>query len=205
MLAPRLSEGKVRIVTKTNIVEEILGTYRMCEHSGNSRENHGLSRRNFTSLALGAAGLAAFPLAARAAEIEALCICCIDYRLVNNAVTFFDKEQHLLHSYDIVALAGASLAAVGPAFPSSNAAFWDHVSIAQQLHHIKRIVVLDHRDCGAYKVQYGAQFAGGGDAELEQHRGIMKLAKAEFERRKIVLPVEFYLMGLNGRAEHVVV
>jgi len=171
----------------------------------NSEGCRHLSRRNFGSLALGLAGLAALPLAARAAEIDALCVCCIDYRLVDNAVAFFDKEQHLLHSYDLVALAGASLAAVGPAFPTSNPAFWDHVSIARQLHHIKRVVVLDHRDCGAYKVQYGSQYAGSGDAELEQHRGIMKLAKAEFERRKIDLPVEFYLMGLNGMAERVVV
>jgi len=177
----------------------------MCETFGNHSGNHGLSRRSFTSLALGAAGLAAFPLAARGAEIEALCVCCIDYRLVDNAVAFFDKEQHLLHSYDLVALAGGSLAAVGPAFPASDAAFWDHVSIARQLHHIKRVVVLDHRDCGAYKVQYGSLYAGSGEPELEQHRGVMKLAKAEFERRKIDLPVEFYLMGLNGMAERVAV
>jgi hypothetical protein len=176
----------------------------MCEHFENHRERRGISRRNFASLALGAAGVAAFPLAARAAEIEALCVCCIDYRLVDNAVHFFDEEQHLSHSYDLVALAGASLAAVGPAFPTSGGAFWDHVAIAQHLHHIKRVVVLDHRDCGAYKVQFGSQFAPSGEAELEQHRTVMKLAKAEFERRKIGLPVEYYLMGLNGKAERVV-
>ena len=176
----------------------------MCEHFENRGRNRGLTRRNFASLALGAAGAATLSIPARAAEIEALCICCIDYRLVDNAVHFFDDEQKLSHSFDLVALAGASLAAVAPAFPTSGAAFWDHVAIAQQLHHIKRVVVLDHRDCGAYKVQFGSQFAPSGEAELEQHRDVMKLAKAEFERRKIGLPVEFYLMGLNGKAERVV-
>jgi carbonic anhydrase len=176
----------------------------MCEHSENHDGKRGLSRRNFASLALGAASLAAFPMAARGSEIEALCVCCIDYRLVDNAVHFFDVDQRLSHNFDLVALAGGSLAAVAPAFPSSGAAFWDHVAIAQQLHHIKRVVVLDHRDCGAYKVQFGSQFAGSGEPELEQHRGVMKLAKAEFERRKIALPVEYYLMGLNGKAERVV-
>jgi len=176
----------------------------MCEHFENSGGKRGLSRRNFALLALGAAGAAALPPAARAAEIDALCVCCIDYRLVDSAINFFDAEQHLSHSYDLVALAGGSLAAVAPAFPTSGGAFWDHVAIAQQLHHIKRVVVLDHRDCGAYKVQFGSQFAPSGEPELEQHREVMKLAKAEFERRKIGLPVEFYLMGLNGKAERVV-
>jgi hypothetical protein len=168
-------------------------------------QKHGLNRRDFGIAGLSALALGALPRTAGAAEIEALCICCIDYRLVDNAVHFFDVTRKLSHSYDIVALAGASLAAVAPAFPSSNAAFWDHVAIARQLHHIRRVVVLDHRDCGAYKVQFGSQYAGSGEPELEQHRNIMKLTKAEFERRKIDLPLEFYLMGLNGNAEQVVV
>ena len=149
-------------------------------------------------------GLGAIPFAARAAaSIEALAVMCIDYRLVDNAVNFFDYQRALRGQYDLVALAGASLAAVGPAFPASNAAFWDHVSIAQQLHNIKRVVILDHRDCGAYKVQYGSYYAGGGTPELDQHRQIMRLVAAEFERRKFALPVEFYLMAVDGTVERV--
>ena len=58
--------------------------------------------------------------------------------------------------------------------------------------------MLDHRDCGAYKVQFGSRYAPEGAAELEQHRGVMKLVAAEFERRKIDLPLEFHLMALDG-------
>ncbi|HTT85618.1 MAG TPA: carbonic anhydrase [Rhizomicrobium sp.] len=163
-----------------------------------------MSRRGFAASSL--VGLSALPFVAHAAaNIEALAIMCIDYRLVDSAVSFFDDKRNLRKQFDLVALAGASLAAVAPAFPASNAAFWDHVSIAQQLHNIKRVVMLDHRDCGAYKVQFGSHYADGGTAELEQHRGIMKLTAAEFERRKINLPLEFYLMAVDGTTERVTV
>ena len=83
--------------------------------------------------------------------MTALAITCIDYRLVDDAVRFFDAKK-MTNDYDQVSLAGASLAAVSDKFPSSNAAFWDHIAIAKQLHSIKKVVLLDHRDCGAYKV-----------------------------------------------------
>jgi hypothetical protein len=178
----------------------------MCtSHHSSGLHSSAISRRGFGALALAGAGVALLPLRARAADIEALAIMCIDYRLVDDAVRFFDSDRHLSRQYDLVALAGASLAAVAPAFPSSGAAFWDHVAIARQLHNIKRVVVLDHRQCGAYKVQFGSQYVEGGAAELEQHRGVMKLAKAEFERRKIDLGLEFHLMALDGTVEPVAV
>src|SRR6478672_10014383 len=71
------------------------------------------------------------------------------------------------------ARAGASLAAVSPKFPSSNAAFWDHVGIAKQLHHIKKVIVVDHRDCGAYKVAFGKEYKGERVAETAQHKTVM--------------------------------
>ena len=163
-----------------------------------------ITRRGFAASTIG--GLSLLPFVAHAAaNIEALAIMCIDYRLVDDAVRFFGDKRHLRKEYDLVALAGASLAAVAPAFPASNAAFWDHISIAQQLHNIKRVVMLDHRQCGAYKVQFGSHYAEGGAVELEQHREIMRLVAAEFERRKINLALEFNLMAVDGTVEPVAV
>jgi hypothetical protein len=116
---------------------------------------------------------------------------------VDRAIQFFDTKVGV-KEYDLVALAGASLAAVGPAFPGSNAAFWDHIGIAKSLHNIKKVVILDHRECGAYGVQYGTLYAGAGQPEFDQHQQIMKLVKGEAERRKVGLPFEFYLMPADG-------
>lgn len=153
---------------------------------------------------LAAGGLALLPGKAFAGHAEALALTCIDYRLVDDAVHFFDGH-HLTNEYDQVSLAGASLAAVSPKFPSSNAAFWDHVEIAKTLHHIKKVVVLDHRDCGAYKVAFAEKFAGEKAAETAQHKQVMGEFKAALAKRHPDLGVEFYLLALDGTAEAVTV
>ena len=155
-------------------------------------------------MAIGTAGLAALTRAARAAaDIEALALTCIDYRLIDDAVRFFNAMK-LRNEYDQVELAGAALAAVSPKFPSSNQAFWDHVGIAKTLHNIKKVIVVDHRDCGAYKVAFGDAYAGHGAAETAQHKGVMLEAQAMLKMKFPGLGSEFYLMSLNGSAERII-
>jgi hypothetical protein len=159
-----------------------------------------VSRRNFGSAIAGGVAVAFLPFRVRAASVDVLALTCIDYRLVDDGVRFFGT-LHLTNEYDQVALAGASLAAVSPKFPSSNAAFWDHVDIAKQLHHIKRIVFLDHRDCGAYKVAFGKEFAAARNPETAQHKTVMLQAKEMLAQKHPDLGCEGYLMALDGIAE----
>ncbi len=164
-----------------------------------------VSRRALAGLAAGAAGLMLMPLRARASgAIEAMGVTCIDYRLVDDAVRFFDKLG-LTNEYDELALAGASLAAVSPKFPKANAAFWDQLAISKSLHHIKKVIVVDHRDCGAYKVAFGKAFAAEHDAETAQHATVMKTLKAMLAKKHPDLAAEFYLMALDGTAQSVTV
>jgi carbonic anhydrase len=161
------------------------------------------SRRQLLALGMGAGAAGLIPAMARAATVTALAITCIDYRLVDDAVHFFD-ERHLTKDYDQVSLAGASLAAMSPKFRSSNAAFWDHVAIAQQLHAIRKVIVVDHRDCGAFKVAYGKDFKGEGAAEAGQHKAVMQQVQAKMQKLHPDLASEFWLMGLDGNAERLV-
>ena len=162
-----------------------------------------LDRRSLGKLMAGAAGAGLLPQAAQAATVTALAITCIDYRLVDDAVKFFDGK-HLTNDYDQVSLAGASLAAVSDKFPSSNAAFWDHIGIAKKLHSIKKVIVVDHRDCGAFKVAFGKDYQGQGTAETAQHKQVMQQVKTKLAQLHPDLQSEFYLMALDGKAERVV-
>ena len=174
----------------------------MCEH----RIETGLSRRGFAGVVAGAVGLSLLlPLRAKASgAIEAMGVTCIDYRVVDDAVRFFDRLG-LTNEYDTLSLAGASLAAVSPKFPKSNAAFWDQLAISKSLHHIKKVVFVDHRDCGAYKVAFGDEFAAARDAETAQHKAVMAEAKAALEKRHPDLGAEFYLLALDGTADKIAV
>lgn len=165
---------------------------------------HGFSRRNFGALALGAAGLSLLPLRARASgSAEALALTCIDYRLVDDNVRFFDSLK-LTNEYDQVGLAGASLAAVSAKFPSAKAAFWDQLKIAVDLHHVKKLIAVDHRDCGAYKVAFGKAFVAARDAETAQHKGVMLHLQTALGKKHPALEYEAYLIALDGTAERIV-
>lgn len=163
----------------------------MCQHA------HHLSRRHFGLIA---GAFALVPFAARAAEVEALALTCIDYRLVDDGVHFIDGLG-LTKDFDQVALAGASLAAVSDTFPSSNKAFWDQLDIAKSLHHVQKLVVLDHRDCGAYKVAFGDKFAPNPPEEDAQHKGVMEQLKVKLLAMHPDLTSEYYLMALDGTAK----
>jgi hypothetical protein len=163
---------------------------------------HTLDRRALAKLLAGIAGASLVPFAVGAATVTALGVTCIDYRLVDDAVRFFDA-RHLTKEYDHLSLAGASLAAVSDKFPSSNAAFWDHINIAKQLHHIRQLIVVDHRDCGAYKVAFGKDYKGEGAGETAQHKSVMEQVKTKLAATHPDLESEFYLMALDGTTERV--
>jgi hypothetical protein len=209
MLAPPAPEGKnYRAAAAKSRSRVSAFSVTMAEYSGRQIfAGAGMCRNTDRRRILGAfgcgLGVSLITRQARGATVTALGITCIDYRLVDDAVKFFGRLK-LTNDYDEVALAGASLAAVSPKFPSSNTAFWDHVAIAIQLHHIRKVIVVDHRDCGAYKVAFGKDYKGEGAAELAQHKGVMMEVRARLRTLHPDLASEFYLMSLNGRAERII-
>jgi hypothetical protein len=68
---------------------------------------------------------------------------------------------------------------------------------------VRKLVVVDHRDCGAYKVAFGDAFAPSGNAEREQHRQVMLQTQAMLKQKHPDMASEFYLLALNGKAERI--
>ena len=85
-------------------------------------------------------------------EAEILLLTCMDFRFFEK-ISRFMKRRGLAGDYDHVILAGAALGAVvkeEPADPAWHQTFLDHLGLARKLHNIKGVIVLEHRDCGAY-------------------------------------------------------
>jgi hypothetical protein len=140
----------------------------MCD----SHDTKSLSRRHFATMALAASGLTLVPFAASAAQVDNLAIMCIDFRLVERAIAFFNSRtqpQPVSRRYDLVALAGSSLAGVAAGlFEPTTHGFWQQVFAADKLHDIKRVIVLDHMGCGAFK----EEFNGGADLDPARERAL---------------------------------
>ena len=167
-----------------------------------------LERRRFLGLlALGtAAAVAGLPFAAgaaRAAEgTDALLLSCIDYRLTDATTRYMDGRG-LGDKYDHVTLAGASLGAETSKYPAWHTTFWEHLEIAIDLHHVHEVLLLDHRDCGAYKLILGKDFSKDPKAEFEIHAKELRKLKASIGKRHPGLGVELLLMALDGSVERV--
>jgi hypothetical protein len=163
------------------------------------------SRRQMLRLAGIGTALAAgvIPGEARAAGgTDALLLNCIDYRLTG-ATTRYMAKRGMAGKYDQIVLAGASLGAKNDKFPAWGTTFWDHVQVAKELHHIRQVIIIDHRDCGAYKVILGEDLAGNRKKEFDIHAAQMRSLRADIAKRHPDLAVQLFLMGLDGRVETV--
>lgn len=160
------------------------------------------SRRGFLTLATLSAGVALLaPAVAKRAEAaggtDILLLSCMDYRLMDEVAAYMQKRG-LKDKYDHVILAGASLGALTNAKPAWGQAFWEHVDVAKQLHHIKKIIVLDHRDCGAYKVFLGADAVSDPNKETAAHAEQLRALHGQIKAKHPELAVELLLMDLKG-------
>lgn len=83
-------------------------------------------------------------------KVDALVLTCIDYRFVH-LIPQYMHEHHPSWSYDHAILAGASLGVFTGVYPAWASTFWEHLEVAIALHGIHTVIILDHRDCGAYR------------------------------------------------------
>ena len=71
-------------------------------------------------------------------------------------------------------------------FKDWHKAFWDNLATSIELHNIKKVIAIDHRDCGAAKIAYGEAAVADQGAETETHRK----ALAEFRKQVGEAPAE---------------
>ena len=151
-----------------------------------------------TGLSLGLTG--APSLFAAGGNVEALVLNCMDYRLANE-LTFFMTEHGLINKYDHLVMAGATLAVATDKYPAWAETFWDHLKLAIELHGVKRVIAVNHRDCGAFKLAFGKDFAKMPAEETEAHTQVMLEFRDRVAKRQPSLDVELLLMYLDGHVQ----
>jgi carbonic anhydrase len=80
---------------------------------------------------------------------KVLLLTCMDFRFFEQ-ISKVMARAGLDGRYDHVILAGAALGTVEPKVKHWHKTFFDHLKLAEDLHSIKAVIVLEHRDCGAY-------------------------------------------------------
>lgn len=160
-------------------------------------------RRRFLQVAAGAFTAAAlFPWRAFAAsgKYEAMVLACIDPRF-QELVSKYTAGRHLTGQYSQFTIAGASIGVVAPAFKDWHKTFWDNLGASIQLHSIDKVIVINHRDCGAAKIAYGEAAVADPAAETKTHREALAEFRKQLAERHPKLGVETGLMALDGTFE----
>lgn len=102
---------------------------------------------------------------------EAVVLSCIDFRFWKETIEFVDRELGI-KNFDFPSLPGSAKAIN----ESNDEQFvFGSISVPVELHHAKKIVIINHQDCGAYGGS--AKFNNDEKAEQEFHEKELKKAK----------------------------
>ena len=81
---------------------------------------------------------------------KAFLVTCMDFRFINDEITHMQEKGYDVN-FDTFALAGVSIGINQTKYPAWEKTLYDHIEISKNLHHIKKVILFDHLDCGAYK------------------------------------------------------
>ena len=150
-----------------------------------------LSRRSLFGMGVAAGAVAmATPRLAFAQKpkpslaYEAMLLNCIDPRFSTWTWAYMSSDgwQNLYSQFTI---AGGPVAAVVDSKPFSawQQAWWDNLAISIQLHQVKRVVGLCHRDCGAAALAYGERIKTDPAFETAKLSEALRTFRAEVKKR----------------------
>jgi hypothetical protein len=133
---------------------------------------------------------------------KALVLSCIDYRILE-AERYFLSLQNLGGQYDWVSLAGGSLALSGMPHQYDAEAFWDQLDISSRLHHIQKVIILDHEDCSVYQYKIDPSLTNNPELELTTHTEYLSRAYWAIRDRYPDLNIELYFVKLNTEVKQI--
>ena len=135
-------------------------------------------------------------------HIEALVLNCMDYRLIAPVADYLEARG-LRGKYDQIVLAGGAIGVMADETSAWAETFWQHVKLAREMHGIRKIIVIDHRDCGACKAFVGQDCADEREGETVIHEAWMRALADDIKTREPDLEVELLLMDLDGSVEEI--
>ena len=76
---------------------------------------------------------------------------CIDPRFQTKVYNYL-KNKKLIGKYSSFTIAGAGIGVTHNKFKKWHKTFWDNLDVSIKLHKISRLIVINHKDCGAAKI-----------------------------------------------------
>lgn len=193
----------------TSVDEHALG---LCNCASTSPSTAATRRRflQWSGAALGGSLLAgwATPAAAASSNYDAMLVNCIDPRFTSEHFAAMARlngveRQTMPDNYSHFVLAGGALGTVHPAFKKWHDTFWENLAVSVDLHKIRRVVGLTHRDCGAAKIALGEAAVADRTAETRSHGEWLRNFSQAVRDRHPQLQVVTGIIDFDGSIEKI--
>ena len=125
---------------------------------------------------------------------------CMDPRFQPIVFNFLKKKK-LSGKYSSFTIAGSAIGVTANKFKKWHKTFWDNFETSVKLHNIKKLIVINHRDCGAAKIVNGNKMFDKSN-ETKIHKDSFIEIKKKFKKKYPKLKIEFKLISLNQKVEN---
>ena len=125
---------------------------------------------------------------------------CIDPRFQPIVFNFLKKKK-LSGKYSSFTIAGSAIGVTANKFKKWHKTFWDNFETSVKLHNIKKLIVINHRDCGAAKIVNGNKIFDKYN-ETKIHKVSFVKIKKKFKKKYPKLKIELKLISLNKKIEN---
>ncbi len=132
-------------------------------------------------------------------KYHAMVLSCMDPRFQPIVYNYL-KKRKLNGKYSAFTIAGSAIGVTASKFKKWHKSFWDNIDISIKLHKIKKLIVINHQDCGAAKMSNKKKFLNN-IIETKIHKKSFKLIKNKFKKKYPSLIIETILISLNKKAK----
>ena len=128
-------------------------------------------------------------------DYKAMVLSCMDPRFQPKVFNYLKKKK-LTGKYSSFTIAGAAIGVTASKFKKWHSTFWQNLETSIKLHKIKKLIVLNHQDCGAAKIINGKK-PFNLKIEKKIHKKSFKLIKQKLKRKFPQMKIETKVMSLK--------
>ena len=128
-------------------------------------------------------------------KYEAMVLSCMDPRFQPKVYKYL-KAKKLTGKYSSFTIAGAAIGVTHKKFKKWHSTFIDNLSTSIKLHKINKLIVINHKDCGAAKIVNGKKKFNS-IIENKIHKASFKKIKKILRTKFPTLKVNFKILSLN--------
>ena len=128
-------------------------------------------------------------------KYKAMVLSCIDPRFQKPVYNYLKKKK-LTGKFSAFTIAGAAVGVTHNKFKKWHKTFYDNLGTSIQLHKIEKLIVINHKDCGAAKIANGKkEFSPNNEKKI--HKESFSKIKKQIKKKFPKLKVELNLISLD--------